>query len=243
MDLLNERLSKIIEKIIEEYIETAEAVGSQTLVDKFDLEVSPATVRNEMARLEDRGFLEKPHFSAGRVPTPLAFRYYVKHLMEEEGLSVVEEVSIKQELWDKRHDPAEVIKQAVGNLAQKTTNLSFALVGDDSFYHTGASYILEHPEFYDINLTRSVLQLLDRNEHISSIFNQVPPEYDEGILLGPELGLEHITECGLAFCRIQPTRQKNGYLAVLGPVRLRYSKVLPHLRYLRELINRLGQNL
>ena len=82
---LTDRQIKILKAIIEEYIETAEAVGSQTLDKKYGLGVSPATIRNEMVRLTANGFLKQPHASAGRVPTPMALKFYIQNLMQQTG--------------------------------------------------------------------------------------------------------------------------------------------------------------
>ena len=79
---LPERKRRILKAIVENYIETAEPVGSKTLADSFDVPISSATIRNEMSELEEMGYLEKPHVSAGRIPSYAAYRLYVNELME-----------------------------------------------------------------------------------------------------------------------------------------------------------------
>lgn len=79
---LNDRKKKILEVIIRDYINTAEPVGSRTISKRYNLGISPATIRNEMADLEELGFLGQPHTSAGRIPTQQAYRYYVDEIME-----------------------------------------------------------------------------------------------------------------------------------------------------------------
>ena len=93
---LTARQVEILKSLIEEYIETAEAVGSETLEKKHNLSASPATIRNEMVRLTELGYLKKLHISAGRVPTSEGMKFYVKQLMKEKELSVAEEVSLKE---------------------------------------------------------------------------------------------------------------------------------------------------
>ena len=80
---LTSRQIQILKSLIEEYIETAEPVGSETLEKKHNLSASPATIRNEMVRLTELGYLKKPHTSAGRIPTPMGMKFYVKQLMKE----------------------------------------------------------------------------------------------------------------------------------------------------------------
>jgi len=91
---LTERQIQIIKTIVDEFTQTAEPVGSVTLENKYRLGVSPATLRNEMVVLEEKGFLSQPHTSAGRIPTPMAIKFYVKELMKEKDLSVAEEVNV-----------------------------------------------------------------------------------------------------------------------------------------------------
>jgi len=81
---LTDRRQKLLRFIIDEYVTTAQPVGSSALVEKYGLPVSPATIRNEMAALEDEGYIAQPHTSAGRVPTDLGYRYYVEALMRED---------------------------------------------------------------------------------------------------------------------------------------------------------------
>src|SRR5438067_2119145 len=99
---LSQRQIQILKHIVREYIDTAEPVGSETLEKKYDLGVSPATIRNEMAEMVRLGYLSKPHTSAGRVPTSKALKLYVSDLMKMRDLSVAEEVEAKEKVWDLR---------------------------------------------------------------------------------------------------------------------------------------------
>ena len=95
---LSERKKKILRAVVENYIETAEPVGSKLLAKELGLDVSSATIRNEMAELESLGYLEQPHTSAGRVPSPLGYRMYVNELMEQHRLSLEETETINNSL-------------------------------------------------------------------------------------------------------------------------------------------------
>lgn len=87
---LDDRKKKILSSVVEDYIVSAEPVGSKTIVDKYNLEYSPATIRNEMKLLEESGYLEQPHVSAGRIPSSKGYRYYVDNLMKEKKLSMLD---------------------------------------------------------------------------------------------------------------------------------------------------------
>ena len=94
-DGLTARQTQILKSLIDEYIETAEPVGSESLEKRYNLRVSPATIRNEMVFLTNAGFLRQPHTSAGRVPSPKAMKFYISQLMQEEQMSLTDEVKAK----------------------------------------------------------------------------------------------------------------------------------------------------
>ncbi|MDI6905970.1 MAG: heat-inducible transcriptional repressor HrcA [Thermoanaerobacterales bacterium] len=118
---MDERKKRILWAIIQDYIATAEPVGSRTIARKYSMGVSPATIRNEMADLEEMGYLEQPHTSAGRIPSVRGYRYYVDYLMQPEELSEEERRLIQVSFQDKVKGMAEVI-QHTGQLLSRLTN-------------------------------------------------------------------------------------------------------------------------
>ncbi|NLB17486.1 MAG: heat-inducible transcription repressor HrcA [Syntrophomonadaceae bacterium] len=121
---IDERKKIILEAVIKDYVKTAEPVGSRAIAKKHNLGVSPATVRNEMADLEEMGFLEQPHTSAGRVPSESGFRYYVDHMMVKDQLTKQEESFLEQMLTQKIEDISTVIQKTADILAQFTNYAS-----------------------------------------------------------------------------------------------------------------------
>ena len=109
---LTERKKQILKILVESYIETAEPIGSKAIVERMPGKISSATVRNEMADLTDLGYLEQPHTSAGRVPSPKGYRLYVNELMEHKALSAEETAEINRELSGKMAGMDEVISRA-----------------------------------------------------------------------------------------------------------------------------------
>jgi len=106
---MDERKQKILKAIVQDYIATAEPVGSRTISRKFDLGVSPATIRNEMADLEEIGLIEQPHTSAGRIPSDLGYRYYVDYLIDPIALNGEDKKSINKEIVNRLNEVQEVI--------------------------------------------------------------------------------------------------------------------------------------
>lgn len=124
---LTDRKKRILRAIIESYIQTAEPVGSKAVAEIIGREVSSATIRNEMADLEAMGFLEKPHTSAGRIPSPHGYRLYVNELMEEHKLTMQETERINEGLRMKMRELDRIIDQAGRVVSQLTNYPAFAL--------------------------------------------------------------------------------------------------------------------
>lgn len=124
---IRERKMKILHAIIKDYIATAEPVGSRTLAKKYNLGISPATIRNEMADLEEMGFLEQPHTSSGRVPSDKAYRIYVDQLMKVEKINKVIEETINKEYESHVGELDKIISQTSKILSNLTNYTSLAL--------------------------------------------------------------------------------------------------------------------
>lgn len=127
---LSERKKKILRAVVESYVQTAEPVGSKAILELADLNVSSATIRNELADLTEQGYLEQPHTSAGRVPSPKGYRLYVNELMEEQRLSLEETRQINDALHLKMQELDKVIDQAGRMVSQLTNYPAFALAGN-----------------------------------------------------------------------------------------------------------------
>ncbi|MBV8727840.1 MAG: heat-inducible transcription repressor HrcA, partial [Candidatus Eremiobacteraeota bacterium] len=124
---LEGRKAYILATIVYEYIATAEPVGSQTLTQKYDLGVSSATIRNEMAELEAGGYLVQPHTSAGRVPSDAGYRAYVDQLMEPEQLPAPERRRIRDELRQASEELGDLIDSTTRMLGRLSNNLAFVV--------------------------------------------------------------------------------------------------------------------
>lgn len=239
MTELTDRQIKILKALIEEYIESAEPVGSENLEKKHELGVSPATVRNEMVKLTQSGYLKQPHASAGRIPTKEGFKFYVDRLMEEKKLSVADEVAAKEKVWDARFDFDQLMKETVKALAEKTKMLSLAATDEGDIYHSGYANVLRMPEFYDIDVTRTVLSLIDEIKEVRRLFDKCFGEGPVHYLLGDELGYDFLEPCGMIFTKFNVGSKKSGSLGVIGSNRLDYSSVVPAVRYFGHLLEEL----
>lgn len=121
---IDKRKILILEAIINDYINTGEPVGSRTIAKKYDLGVGSATIRNEMSDLEDMGYLEQPHTSAGRIPSNKGYRLYVDNLMKQSQLSLDEELLIKKYIIDCAMLEVDKIVKQASTLLSELTNLT-----------------------------------------------------------------------------------------------------------------------
>jgi len=237
---LTERQKNLLRAIIEKYIETAEQIGSETIEKESGLGVSPATIRNEMVRLTNLGYLRQPHTSAGRIPTSTGMKFYVEQLMEEKALSLKDEVAIKEELSESKDHFDKLLRHTARALADQTRSLALATDEEGDVYAAGMANILDMPEFFDIDITKTVLSMIDKVEMLNQIFEQLLPEEQIKILFGDELGVPFLEPCGFVVSRYRMSGH-NGLLGVIGPSRLNYSVVIPTMKYFSQLLSEISR--
>ena len=133
---MDSRKEKILEAVVLDYIQTAEPVGSRTISKKYDLGVSPATIRNEMADLEEMGLIEQPHTSAGRIPSDKGYRFYVDHLMEEKDKEVADMKAFVIEHTEKM----DQVLQQVAKLLAVNTNYA-TMITSPQTHHSKVKFL------------------------------------------------------------------------------------------------------
>lgn len=231
---LTQRQIEILKRIVKEYIDSAEPIGSETLEKKYDLGVSPATIRNEMAQMIKLGYLSKPHSSAGRIPTSKAMKFYVSELMKEKELSLAETVEEKERVWDLREHQANFLREITRALAQKTKALAVTTTDTGDVFYSGYSNILEMPEFYDIDVTKNLLSLLDNATYFDMMIARIEKQF--AILLGEEFEEELFRPYSFVMCRFNTRSGRSGTVGIIGPVRMQYDRVNPWVKYVSSLV-------
>ena len=156
--MLTNRQISIFKAIVDEFTRTAEPVGSKRLMDLLEFTCSSATIRNEMAALEDVGLLEKTHTSSGRIPSSKGYRFYVEHLMEkqlDEGVK-----NSLQEVFKERHySMDEIVKKSCDILSQMTS-LTSVVLGPESKYQT-----LQHIQLFPLTERSAVAVFITDHGH------------------------------------------------------------------------------
>lgn len=229
---ITERQREILFAIIEEYSEMATPVGSVTLAKLFD--VSPATIRAEMSKLESIGLIAQPHTSAGRIPTDAGYRLYVNSLSEEPEEYINEtdyktidrgahaiEIRISSQ---SRADHA--IRGAVDSLVELTGNLGLATIGDQ-LYLSGISRLFAQPEFTDNQRIRSVAKLLD---NLEPWLREARPGEPLNIFIGQENPIGKTSGVSLIISKFRSPFSDSSYIGVLGPTRQNYLHVMNLVR-------------
>ncbi|MBU0576453.1 hypothetical protein KJ707_00710 [Patescibacteria group bacterium] len=232
---LTARQVQILRAIIEEFVETAEPVGSDTIDKKFNIGISPATIRNEMVYLQDQDYLRKSHVSAGRVPTSKAMKLYVNELMKEKELSVADEVSAKEKIWKSRDELGGLLYETTRVLADKTHALSVAITDERRLYHSGFANLLVMPEFFDIEVMRQVLQVIEEVSVLDEIFDFGVSENPIQISFGTELDNKYLAPIGAIYTKIN-AGDRICKLGVIGSARFDYPYVIPMMKYFKGLI-------
>lgn len=237
---LDARQIQILRAVIEEFIETAEPVGSDTVDKKFNIGVSPATIRNEMVYLTEHGYLSKAHSSSGRLPTPVALKLYINELMKEQDLSVADEVSIKEKIWKFRRSLDELLYETTRVLADRTHSLSVAMDSDERLYHSGFANLLGMPEFYDINVMRNALRLVEEESLMREIFAHSQSENPVHVVFGLELGNRALEPVSVLYIDLM-IGGVACKLGVLGSHRFNYAHLIPTMKYCKGLIEEMAE--
>jgi heat-inducible transcriptional repressor len=238
-DGLTARQAEILKALITEYMETAEPVGSLALEKKYNLGISPATIRSEMASLTKMGYLRQPHTSAGRTPTPLAMKFYINQLMEEKNMSLVDEVKTKERVWDNRSNFDKLMQGATDALAEKTHSLAIGATDDGVVWKAGFANVFESPEFYNLQVCQNLFSCIEETKRIHELFFEKLTGLSlVEVLFGEELAWPFFDQIGVVGTRFQ-ARDRQGAIGVIGPFRLRYETVIPTVRYFRSLIEEL----
>jgi heat-inducible transcriptional repressor len=228
---MTERQKQILAAIIEQHAEIAAPVGSVMLAKLFG--VSSATIRSEMARLEEMGLIEQPHTSAGRVPTDAGYRFYVNALNdahEQEAPAQLSDrsaraIEARVNTHSNRADRA--IRSAVDSLVDLTQNLGIATIGDE-LYMSGIGNLFSQPEFLQGNHAQAVARLLD---NLEPWLREAAPNEPLNVYIGAENPIGKASGATLIISRFRSPYSDNSYIGVLGPTRQSYAKVMRLVRH------------
>lgn len=337
-DQLTERSQNILEAIVEDYISTAEPVGSRAISRRHSFNLSPATVRNVMADLEDMGLLCSPHTSAGRIPTEKGFQYYIDTLLQVRDLSAKEKQTLRksyrfqgmkmedimqevgrvlsglskytglvmapkfsstvfrqiefirlsqgrllviyvsetglvqnkvikadsslthqqleqisnylnreltglsiQEVRTKLNQELQQERILYDQMKKQALSLSCAALQDeveDRIYVSGASLMLEQPEFSTPQQMRRLIQALESKKLLIDLLDRSQSAQGVQIFIGSESSHIDLEGCSLITSNFSNKKGAIGSLGVIGPIRMDYSQVIPIVDFTAQLVSR-----
>lgn len=229
---LTERQKAILMAVIKEFMQEASEVGSLALLEKYNLGVSSATIRNEMVRLMRLGLLEKSHISSGRLPTDQALRLYVTKYLDSKGLNPLVTVEIRQEIFRDRFSKDTVVRSILKVLAKESEALVFVIL-DEDIQSYGMSNLLRYEEFRDIEKIETVINILEDQTFLRNLAEKYSGS-GVSLLIGEESGVDNLADCAIAFTKIPFWEKERSYVGIIGSKRMDYGKVLPALNEVKK---------
>jgi heat-inducible transcriptional repressor len=233
---MNERQKKVLAAVVELYTETV-PVGSQALMEKGGFDVSSATLRNDMADLEEEGYLYQPHVSAGRIPTDKGYRFYVEEEMRNEELSREEQLRLKQELLMHKAREARFAKTTAKLLSHFSGTLAVSGVPEkEELYDFGMKELLENPEFRELDELCRLVEVLDFIDEKFDLVMRTMRDDETRIFIGEENPIREISNCSMMVTPYRNKEGERGILAIIGPKRMQYAKNKSLLEYVKKLL-------
>ena len=234
---MNSRQKKILSAVIKEYTSSAVPVSSKFLAEKYISGVSSATIRNDLAVLEEEGYLHHPHISSGRIPTDKGYRYFVEEIMGDRELSKKDQIMMQKELLMLRAKNARLSRTAAKLLSSLSGNLAVSgIISKEEFYDFGMSDLLGQPEFRELDDVCRLAEVLD---YIDEAFDKIVRDIGDNetkIFIGKENPIDEISGCSMI---VSPYRMKDGekgVLAIIGPKRMQYAKNKSLIEYLKKIL-------
>lgn len=249
----DDRLEGVFRCIVEAYIQTAEPVGSRSVSRMYPGGLSPASIRNVMADLEEMGYIQQPHTSAGRIPTARGYRYYVDRMIPGEAKKI-NDIPEAHETLARAHDIEDIAETASHLLAELTQNAGLAFVknlsrisyiqdledrsrpaehghrgaGSDyqRLYVDGARHVFSQPEFSDTTRAQALLRALEIKRALVDFLQRDINDDATHVYIGEEVTCEGLREVSLVVKQYTLRGRPVGCLAVMGPIRMRYDRTV-----------------
>lgn len=225
--MISDRKKFLLATIIKEYVKTAVPVSSGGLVEKYKLDISPATVRNEMMELEEEGYIYQPHTSAGRVPTETAYELFVADLKDGKKKGLREAEKLLERLFKRDEAAYKATAKAIAELSEAAVFWAFH---KNDLYYTGLSNLFSQPEFRQVNAVCDVSGIIDRLEEI---IDEVFEDLEEGgqTLIGSKNPFGNFLSAVLVKYK---DNNHSGVFGILGPMRMDYEKNLALVEFIKK---------
>jgi len=237
------RQTEILDGIVEEYIVSARPVSSQLLEKKYDFGICPASIRIEMQKLTDKGFIHQFHTSAGRVPTDKGYRFFVDNLLahlnfpQEKFGGLKKEISELEDIFQKAEkDIFKLASRLTKFLAEQSSNFTILnLLERDFFWKEGWEEILKEPEFEEKDLISNFTELLESfEENIENL--KINSEIK--VYIGKENPFLKNKDFSIIISKCHLPKKEEGILSILGPKRMAYDKNISLINSLIKILEK-----
>lgn len=233
---MHDRKFTILKAIVEIFISTANPVGSKFLKESTQIDLSPATLRSEMASLEEDGFLQQAHTSGGRVPTSEGYRFFVNDLQISETLrnAVQQEFHTTASAYFQAKKADQLVFDVISILSKLTPNIAFATIPSaQKTFFLGLSHLMTQPEYMENPEEISgMFRILE--EDLYQFLHSLPMDNEVELFIGKENLLSGINSCSLLVSKVfifdQPI-----FFGILGPMRMDYAKNIIAMQEARNL--------
>lgn len=241
---LGEREATVLRLVVGDFIRSGEPVASAAVARRHRLRVSAATIRNDMAALEETGYLNHPHTSAGRVPTDLGYRYYVDTIPRWPRLPETKRRTIARFFGEPATDPDDVVRRTAVLLSRLTHYGAVAQPpGSPHVILVGAANIASEEAFERRETVRSLLELLEEEEEVLRLLHSLADEGEVAVRIGHENSFAAMREASVVVAPYRRGRDRVGAIAVIGPTRMEYPGAISAVRAVSHGLSRTIQAL
>lgn len=237
--MLSERQREILKIIVQEYSDTATPVSSNLLQNKYDLSCSSATLRTEMAKLEELGFLIQPHISAGRIPSDKGYRYFIDNLIIKEEADLEYQKKLELELLKLKTKNARLERTTAKLLSSMSHCLAISgVIGKKEFFDFGMHNLLEDPELANQDDLSKLIMALDViDENLDKIIGEIGNN-ETRIFVGKENPIQEVKNCSMIISPYTRSDGEKGLLAIIGPRRMQYQKNRSLIDLIKKMLSR-----
>jgi len=248
MEEITPRQKRILNSLIESYIDIAQPISSQFLYNNFKLGISAATIRNELLDLTEKGYLLQPHTSAGRIPTDKGYRFFVNELLEKDDLLNKEtkkrECSLElsdiknfYKIYQLKKDNLKFAQLIAKKMAQLSGEFSAIYLKEiDLFLKEGWEELMDEPEFKQLELFNDFLKTINNLEsNLNNILSE--KSWTIKIFIGSEMPFEKTDHFSMIVGKCDFGNEKDSILGILGPKRMPYGKNINLIKSLIQILN------
>lgn len=237
---MHERRKKILVAVIEEYTKTGLPVGSSVLAEKYGFKVSSATLRNDMAALEESGLLYQPHTSAGRMPTDAGYRYFVEEVMPDRGLSKKEQQALQRELLQLKAQNTRLTRTTARLLSTLSGYVAVSVLPNkEEFSEFGLRSLLEKVDRDNLDDICALAESLDYIDERCDELMQLVSDGETKILIGEDNPFAKTKNYSMIVSQFDQGGEK-GIVALIGPKNMKYERTKSLIEYVKKILGGSG---